>query len=781
MVEMRCHSVDEFPFDIVDCIKEAKCGRGKRKRGRKLADAISAFDIETTKIPDECYEQMYGIKIDREDEEAFKLIRQNFEIDQSVMFCWQFHLMAFHITKPPLSDEEVNVSIICRTWEEFLDFMIKMKNHLGDKSLLIYDFNFNYEFTYLKGILDFTDKYNEINIFAKNPHCPLYAYAMEGTFEFRDAYSLYNTNLAGATEGLPHAKLSGKDFDYTKKRFFFTELTPEEEDYAIFDVYGLCESIKRSMKDFNDTVYSIPLTSTGYVRRDVNAILYQWNKYNGEDDDYDVYNRILLKANRGGSTHCSRYFAGKTYDKVSCYDISSSYPAVMQEKFPLKKFQRFYGDITAQTLIDFELADYAYLAVITLNDVRLHDIYEPVPYLTDDKSYGLIGNEENDNGRITACECCTLYVTDEDWKIIRKMYDFDEDDFYINELYISKYEYLPQELRDYIIGLYKEKTSYKDRVGVSPEGHPYESLYRACKPKINGIFGLSDMRVLRDSIYYDEEEQALKPDKLDTESMDAQFDYYRESKKRVLKYRIGTWVCAKARRKLQEGIWAVSEPGMPSPVIYCDTDSIYVLGEYDKEIEALNEKYKKFAISIGAYADDVKGHTHYLGTWENDKQIFDEYGNEYRIESFRSLGAKKYCYTMYKKDKKTGLVARDKDGNKILKTVITTAGVPKEEGGKELVEKGGLDAFEPGLKLYAGKLTPKYNDNPTNQFIKVYDHNGKEGVVEITPNCCLLDTSYEFHTEKGYQRLLDAVNEFMDPEDRTFNEYAYYVAKGYIT
>jgi hypothetical protein len=66
--------------------------------------------------------------------------------------------------------------------------------------------------------------------------------------------------------GVEDAKLD--DFDYEKIRYPWTELTEREMLYCINDVRGLVQALKKEMQLDGDTLYTIPLTSTGYVRRD---------------------------------------------------------------------------------------------------------------------------------------------------------------------------------------------------------------------------------------------------------------------------------------------------------------------------------------------------------------------------------------------------------------------------------------------------------------------------------------------------------------------------------
>lgn len=70
-----------------------------------------------------------------------------------------------------------------------------------------------------------------------------------------------------------HRKKSGEKFNYNKIRTPSTPLPDDDLEYIYNDVIGLCEAIYTEMKNDGDTLYTIPLTSTGYVRRDIKKAL----------------------------------------------------------------------------------------------------------------------------------------------------------------------------------------------------------------------------------------------------------------------------------------------------------------------------------------------------------------------------------------------------------------------------------------------------------------------------------------------------------------------------
>lgn len=96
----------------------------------------------------------------------------------------------------------------------------------------------------------------------------------------------------------------------------------------------------------NDNLYTLPLTSTGYVRRETKKTMYGWSrKHKDIFPTIDVFN-LLEEAFRGGDTHANRYYSetviradGKKILGIGSYDRSSSYPdVVLNCVFPMTRF-----------------------------------------------------------------------------------------------------------------------------------------------------------------------------------------------------------------------------------------------------------------------------------------------------------------------------------------------------------------------------------------------------------------------------------------------------------
>lgn len=86
--------------------------------------------------------------------------------------------------------------------------------------------------------------------------------------------------------------------------------------YSFCDVVGLHESIEKLLED--DTLETIPMTNTGYIRRDCRNAMRSnpdnWKWYNKVAPNPELY--VLIKeAMRGGDTHCNRHYVGRILEE----------------------------------------------------------------------------------------------------------------------------------------------------------------------------------------------------------------------------------------------------------------------------------------------------------------------------------------------------------------------------------------------------------------------------------------------------------------------------------
>lgn len=663
-------------------------GNPARKKSRHYMGITTAFDIETTLLDD---------------------------IQQSIMYIWQWQFGE-------------DITVIGRTWDEFLELQKRIKACLpSEKWLVVYVHNLSFEFQYLKGVYTFLPS----DVFAvasrKVVKCD-----MHGCFEFRCSYKLTNMSLDQFTKrmNVKHQKLSGEEFDYSVKRYPWTELTERELEYCVNDVRGLVEAVNALMARDGDTLQTIPMTSTGYVRRNAKRAMRSGNVHHNFVHsilpDIELY-RALREAFRGGNTHANRYFTGDIVENVHSADRSSSYPAVMCNcEFPMTQFIPILPhDLNPEYIARcIKVRHKALLMRVRIDNLHLRDPYWGCPYLSTDKCRYL--NEAvttTDNGRILHAYSLETTITDVDLRIIMEEYS---GDITFLQAWYSSYKKLPQPLIDEVIKYYRDKTVLK---GVKGQ----EIYYDKAKALLNALYGMMAQDPVKHSLLFkqigDWEEDISKTDEQILE----------ESNKRAfLAYQWGVWVTAHSRDALERGIRLVHETGKKTEgvhFVYCDTDSVKYTGRVDWS--DFNSARIAECQESGSMATDPQGVTHYMGVFETED--LPDTGYAYRY--FKTLGAKKYAY-----------IEREGEG-----VHCTIAGVNKKKGGAELDKYGGLSAFTDdydgsGIGFCfrdAGGTEAVYNDSPEISEVTVDGHR-----LEITSNIAILPSEYTLGITGDYERII---------------------------
>lgn len=559
---------------------------------------------------------------------------------------------------------------------------------------------------------------------------------------FRCSYFLSNMSLEKflKAENIPEEYLKSK-MDYNIMRFPWTELTEDEKIYCRNDVIGLHYAIQnRINNELNQNINNLPLTSTGYVRKDCRKACAgsKSNRYRffKERPDEETF-LMLQEAFRGGNTHANKDKANKVIHHVGQKDIQSSYPGVLL----LYKYPTRFFDLKPYTQKEFDFylnhsEDWALLIDITFKDLKLKRPLEPVPYISASKCYRLAFNSdpdgvEIDNGRILSCAFCSMIITEQDYLIIRQQYDFDEK---IIRVKAAKKKPIMKAIRDMIMKYYINKTTLKQDEN-SPDYDP-EVAYRYSKSKelLNGIYGMHVTNPCRPDYIFNNETKLIEPVKKPIEEM---LDTYYNSFSNFLSYQVGVWVPAYGRKLLQDGIdllWNKDDPDR-SDLIYCDTDSLKYINPEDHEadIEALNQSIIKQCEDKNIYVD-FKGKRYYMG-------IFTDEGI---VEKFKTFGAKKYMYGSDDKFK------------------ITISGVPKKLGHDcivKSVEKGRLKSpfdIKTGYVFHDIKNTSEYRDHTEVHTYEIEGH-----TIKYASNIAMYPASYTLNFTHDYELLLTKYKEVM--------------------
>ena len=618
------------------------------------------------------------------------------------------------------------VVVYGRRWEEWLELMTTISKWLelsDERRMVIYVHNLAYEFQFIRDFLK--EDLGGFEIFATGRRVPIYVSCGAG-FEFRCSYKLTNMNLQKACEnelGVIHPKAAG-DLDYKKIRSADTELTDTEFGYCISDVVSLYELIERRLINEGDTLDTIPLTSTGYVRRECRNACRKDRRYREKvfkkQTMDDVVYTLLKEAGRGGNTHANRYLSGQTFAGISSHDVVSDYPAQMELRaFPMTKFS-YYGEVESAAEFEKLLSEYACLFRIIIKDVKVRSKVT-MPYIPSAKILYHGSRARYDNGRLLSCEWCALTVTDIDYKIILKQYEFSE--ISISDFYIAKYGKLPEPIRNQVMEYYRKKTELKYQIQTCADPEELENLqylYAKMKNRLNAIFGMCYTDPVRPELNINDagEWEEKRPD------IGEALEKFYKSRNSFLIYSWGVWVTAWARLHLEALLNAYGDN-----VIYCDTDSAKGIATpaIMKKIERLNNNIMKECDRCGAYVD-VGGRRYYLGIYENET-------GDHPYKSFKTLGAKKYAYI-------------DEHGFH-----ITIAGVNKKIGALEMED---INNFRPGFIFRAaGGKTLYYND-AKKHYIEV------DGCRMLTAsNVGMIDSTYELGITDEYAELL-GINVYKD-------------------
>ena len=658
---LKDSKIERIPFHCLDLDMlrlEDRYGLVKKRSRAKhnqpdYVNAVVTFDIETTTV---------GTK----------------ENPITWLYIWQVNI-------------EHRFTIYGRTVTELKYFFSKLKEY-NEGTVIVYVHNLSYEFQYLTGFLKFQQ------VLANGMRKPIKA--ISDNIEFRCSYMLSNLSLKNYCKqmGTEQQKLNGEEFNYKKVRTPSTELTPLELEYCLVDVESLSECIMKHMQMENDTLITIPMTSTGYVRREVRKNMYYLKNAMKECLPPPEVYAGLREAYRGGDCHANRFYAGKILKNVRSRDMKSAYPSAMCTRpYPVGQWTTDDKCSTYKDVVKL-IQDNRYACVmhIVAEEVETNN---PCPYLSVNKLTIVKGEGyKEDNGRLLKAQQIDTWLTDIDFVIFNNTYDFK----YVKvlKMYCSKYGMLPRKLTDVVREYFKKKTQLK---GV--EGQ--EVYYNLAKAKLNSIYGMLVQVLDKPEIVYDNETG------WGTEKSETYGELF-YSDKFILPYSWGVWTSAWCRYMLYEGREIVG-----NDFVYCDTDSVKFIGQHD--FSELNKFRESLALKR-IHAVDKHGNEQNGGVYEEDGVY----------SRFATLGAKRYAYEDAK-----GLH-------------ITIAGVNKKLGAEEL---GSIENFRDGFVFKkSGKTIAKYNDNPE---IKYYEYGGEN--IEMLPYISILESTYNMTLGRDYRILLEEV------------------------
>lgn len=577
--------------------------------------------------------QYETVKSRKKDKKTYINIECAFDIESTSMYADEDEKVAFmYAWVFGIKDE--NFIYRGRTWKEFLQLCETLVEYFKlnkDRVLIVYVHNLGYEFQFMRKYFEWD------SVFSVDSRKPLKALTKSG-IEFRDSLILSGMNLERLAQNLVHHKIEKKvgDLDYSLVRHHETELSENEWRYIEHDVLIILYYINEQLSIYK-SVDKLPLTNTSRVREYVRENCFNTN---GKRDKNKAYRyRKLMKdlqldretylacrsAFQGGYVHANANQSGKIIKDVYSMDLTSSYPAVMvSEMFPMSK--PFKLKLTKDFTIEEAMKKYNLIFTVRFTGITSNFYYES--YISESHCQRLKGAILN-NGRVFSADELIMTITDVDYDIIRKVYDWDK--MQVANVYAFFKGYLPKPIIESIIKLYEDKTQLKGVKGEEVEYVLYKSM-------LNSIFGMTVTDIVKGVDIYDNDDDDWELKHVDDSEVDELIETYNDSYNRFLYYPWGVFITAYARRNLWTGILAIGED-----YIYSDTDSIK-FKNYDKHRKYFdwynNHITKKVQVMCKHYKIDYKrlqpktieGKRKPIGVWELDGHY----------SMFKTLGAKRY-------------------------------------------------------------------------------------------------------------------------------------------
>ena len=728
------------------------------KSKTEYVDKVLAFDTEATSINRAIRRYLKNKKITETKIKSAWMYVWMFGDGENVIFGRYWHEF-YHLLK--MINEELSL-------KPFIS-MRKGKKYTHGKLLPVYVHNLSYDFAFMQNV------FRWIDVFATEQRKVLRATCDLG-IEFRCSYILTGEALEKlpvpdkrltSVPMLPNKYAGGKrsgKLDYNKIRTPETPLTSDEIEYCCYDITALVKYLERKLKTDKDTLATIPMTKTGYVRRDCREEcfknkFYQWtiSQLKLTDEDYEDLRELY----QGGFTHANAAWAGITLEHVTSKDLTSSYPTVIAaEKYPMGSFVKTAYKNESHFLA--LLRNYC-----CIFDLEMWDVSQKLPQespITASKAYGIDGAKLNaklkkncsglivNNGRVYKADYLKIKCNEVDFDVYQRFYNASK--YRVTNLKIAPKMYLPKELVQTVLKYYAQKTTLKGVKGLLPDGTDAEDIYALYKTFVNAIYGMLVTGIPMENDIFDGNEWTK-------EIVSDALENYNKSRTRFSFYAWGVWCTSYARHNLFDAIEAL---GMD--YIYADTDSVKYLNAaaheafFDAYNQNIRNKLKAAMTYHGLPLDlpepqNIKGKVCPIGVWDDD-------GTYLR---FKTLGAKRYMYEsldpiMYEVFDEDGPTGEEVPSGYYEKVIHTTiAGANKKLSAKYLISLPGdpFDNFADGLIIpadYSGRIVHTYNDDK--DVFYVTDYMGNTCKIKTYGGVHLENSEYTLGLEE-YEKFFEAV------------------------
>lgn len=702
------------------------------KKKIKYNNTIWAFDIETTTTDDIVHHYLSNFA-------SIDFTFKNKSVNEIVD----------NITPP----------IWCRTAEDVNDVLSNINEYSinEDVTTIIYIQNLGYEFDYLiKNIPFVKDNFSNDNSLFIKTRTPLFVRLDH--IELRCSYRLLNMSLAKLGKNLGFEKL---ELDYSNKWYEFSVLPDIEYLYNERDVKLTLLAVLKECNnwDYINTVNDIPLTSTGFTRKNNEHINHykdvrNWQGLCNYQKKFDKeYIEFLEKTFTGGYTHANAFYFNKPLANIDSYDISSSYPhSILHRDYPhyFHKYNGSYQLEYLKLLIRENNKDYkeilkkykrpfmySFMANVKLINVHAkilknNNLILPISLSKCDGGEGF----KLDNGRVFKASWLSINVTEIDYYIFTQFYEFEIvecENLVFTSYHRALPNYVTNSTRTYLhqkSTLKKVLSKYEDGFDILPDmfynknkggyiftddvinnictlerveqGQQLNDLYRTSKNRLNAQYGINVQKLLTPNINYNVDNDEFSTDIVE----------------RVRAYRLsrdftkGLYITAYSRLTLFCFALSIIE-NTDAILIYSDTDSWKIMNDLDN-VHKTCEKYNKM-VELSTENNLDYG----IGSFEYEKSY----------KNFCTLGCKKY------------IVCEENKKTKTDEIISTIAGVSKVNTSKALTELyHTFDddfeslcevAFSPATILdysVTYKVISKYTNNEYEK--EVVDDNGKSGFIK---------------------------------------------------
>ena len=580
-----------------------------------------------------------------------------------------------------------------RTVRDMMDTLDAIRDWYGCSEegthIVVYIHNLSYDIQYMKDWM--MDRYGgDYTMLATATH-KFITFSINA-YEFRCSYRLSNVNLATWAKnlGVEHQKQVG-EIDYKEVHYQDEELPGEQHHYLYYDVWTLRDCVRKQLELYGDNLQTVPLTSTGYVRRITRknfkkrpGAVEQFRKRQLTAETYSFCSREFS----GGLTHGNRFMMGKIiHGTIRHADFDSHYPTQQRARiygFPCSRFSLYYDENDTKRGMDMtipQLLEYAHnhclLIEIAIRNLKVKKGVT-LPYAQASKF--IDGRRDDwkrpilDNGRILQSFGTSVVVYNEiDLTILYTDYDFQ---YTILKVYSAKRGAVPEHIKETVDSFYSEKTRLKKHVeelkttGADPlEIEEAKRELLRVKQLLNSVYGMTATRCVREEYTMDTLGN-WSVETITKESLKQKlYDYYGNFNS-FNEYQLGCWTTSLARYQL----WYVVRNIIGyENFIYADTDSAFYIStpEIEQRLKDYNEHIHTKAIEHGAY----------ITLQDGTVKAYDRFADEgENISDFVFLHAKAYSYIA--------------DGE----LSVTVAGVPWRTNGVSRVEElGSIENFKPGF------------------------------------------------------------------------------------